>query len=242
MSFDLKPVNRVNVMTDVDKLHWTVSRDEVPILLEGRGITLAQWQATFDLTQEPYRYLMDNFGGGKSVLFMIPCFICCTIPAMIQARRTYEEMWVELAQQQAKVYRAYGIQVTPIKEFQYISGGDNMTNVPEFVGLRFTLANAGATATSQVPPNSANVIHHYHATPEAVATPLNDDTAIPVAMATPIVQDQDVPPSKKTNTTYTVTAQAAQQLDQLQALHQAGTLTAQEYQQARARVLEQQKQ
>jgi len=224
MSFDLKPITNLDIFTDFNTLKWTLSRNEVPIVLEHRGITLAQWQATFDLTEEPYRYVLDNYSGGKVAFYVLPCFLPVTIPMMMDMRGKYEDMWVELAQQQAKVYRPYGIQVTPIKELgpTIHIRGCNEKQKSEFVGLRFTLATADPAT------------HQNHTTPEAIATPIHNRVTI--------VEDQNLSSKKTNNNTYAVTSQTSQQLDQLQALRQTGALTDQEYEQARTRVLQLEKQ
>mmetsp|Transcript_40475 Transcript_40475/g.47372 ORF Transcript_40475/g.47372 Transcript_40475/m.47372 type:complete len:189 (+) Transcript_40475:43-609(+) len=143
-SFELKPLTHVGIGTDVDQIAWTCPRDGVPVLLVGR-VSASQWAATFDGVKARYDYIFDNFDWWM----LIPCFLCFSMPRMIQISRDNQKGWLRLAQEQAEIYRSAGIQVTLARE---ISGGGGDSNVRnEIVGLKFDIAPNNGGAAFVVP-------------------------------------------------------------------------------------------
>lgn len=133
-SFELKPQQQLHIGIDVESLTWTVPRDVVPVLLEGR-ISLSTWQDTFDKVLERYRAVLGAF----SSWMLIPCFICCSMPRMIAITQENERAWLTLVQEQAQVYRPAGIQVTLAKEIHTMGAGSSRNVRNETVGLRFEI-------------------------------------------------------------------------------------------------------
>lgn len=134
-SFELKPQQHVNIaITNLDSLTWTVPREEVPVLLEGR-ISLSTWQDTFDKVVERYRFIQQAFQSWM----LIPCFVCCSMPKIIRISQENNRAWLSLVEEQAQVYRPAGIQVTLAKELSTMGAGSNRNMKHETVGLRFEI-------------------------------------------------------------------------------------------------------
>lgn len=133
-SFELKPQEHVGIGTNVDTLAWTVPREAVPVLLEGR-ISLSTWQDTFDKVVERYRFIFQSF----SPWMLIPCFICCSMPKMMSITQESKRAWLALVEEQARVYRPAGVQVTLAKELYSMGTGSSRNMRNETVGLRFEI-------------------------------------------------------------------------------------------------------
>jgi len=145
-SFELKPQVRIWMGTRVDDISWTVGRDRVPILLEGRGVSLSVWQKTFDEVWGQYDYIL----GSIKWWFVVPCCICCSMPYMMRIAQETREEWKRIVSQQEQIYRAFGVQVTLALEMQGLSSSREV----EPVGLRFDIATVTIAQPAALPPTA----------------------------------------------------------------------------------------
>jgi hypothetical protein len=149
-SFELKPMDRLHMGTVVDQIIFTVPRNQVPVLLQGR-VSLSTWMATFDAVHEQYERIFSQIpSGGKMCLLLIPCLIPCTLMQMFKmadAQREIEQQWLEIALKQQHIYHSAGIQVTIATELKCHGVGSDSRFRKEMVGLRFDIAPNAPPAT-----------------------------------------------------------------------------------------------
>lgn len=132
-SFEHKPQAHIHACSTLQDIIWTHPRSSVPPLLVGR-ISLQRWQKTFDAVEERYRYVLDSFGKMKPWIF-IPCFICCTLPAMATVSSEAHNGWMNLLQNEQQYYSTIGIQVSLAREIYSSGAGSDRNFKNEIVGL-----------------------------------------------------------------------------------------------------------
>jgi hypothetical protein len=101
-------------------------------------ISLQRWQTTFDAVEERYRYVLDSLGKLKPWIF-IPCFICCTLPAIATVSSENHNGWMNLLQSEQQYYSSIGIQVSLAREICSSGAGSDRNIQNEVVGLKFDI-------------------------------------------------------------------------------------------------------
>lgn len=212
-SFDLKPQIQISAMTrSVDEILWTQPRDGVPPLLQGR-ISLSTWQTTFDKVANHYQSLIQQSQQLKPWIY-IPCCVCCIMPKMISIMTAHQEGWAAMVQDQAKVYQGVGVQVALAKEIRSTGTGSHRGFSMDIVGLHFDIAASSSSAGGAATTAAAAPANPY-ITPTATAVPV-PSSSVPTAATT---------------------TDAASRLKRLEDLYRNGTITQQEYNSNRQRIL-----
>jgi hypothetical protein len=149
-SFTLKPEERIHIFTVAEHIIMTVPRDQVPILLEG-NVPLHVWTDTYDKVMERYKFVLESF----HPCMLVPCFIICFIPSMMRIAKENQQEWLRLVQEQADVYRAFGVLVTLAEEAHSSGSGSDSSTTRHTVGLHFAIGPAAQAAPvyGQPPPN-----------------------------------------------------------------------------------------
>lgn len=159
-SFELKPQGQLTMDSTVDDIVFTCARDEIPVLLKGR-VDLCVWQTTYDKVLEIYATAFEAAEPARQQMkkaMFCPCLLVCLVfrmREMMQATRITQEAWAQLVQEQAGIYRKYGVHVTLAKELYSAGVGSDRHMRNETVGLKFDIA-ADTTASSSASPPSAS--------------------------------------------------------------------------------------
>lgn len=158
MSFELKPQMQPTKMTkSVEEVVWTVPRNTLPPILQGRGISDSTWSKTFDNVYGHYEV------GIHKLHQILPrrglCSMLCKMRQLVQFSREYQERWLVILQQEQNRYNRYGVQVTLAKEPR--SHGDDSVSY-QIVGLKFDVSAVIPGATGKQNQEGPDLIAKLH--------------------------------------------------------------------------------
>ena len=149
-----KPFHADNVDQFMERLTFTQTRDELPLLLEGI-VPLTVWQDTHDKLLANIRASTEstskvNAQASKySCMLVAPCLLPVMLPFFLTTRKkiskvanSNEDAFLRMVHTQAAIYQYYGVKVTAAKEQLDDEMGGIRYMENEYVGLRFHLESA----------------------------------------------------------------------------------------------------